>query len=333
MRAVGGSAARSSAGEMARFRLQVGAGMLASIFSAVCIVLLNKSLFVSHHFNFPVTLTGWHMCFTAATLWSACKLGVFDFKKMPLGANIAFSLLDSVTMGFQNLSLGNNSVSFYQMCKLLVAPCTVVVQRMFFGEKLPSPAVSMALVLLLGGIGAATVSDVQLNPLGAFFGVASTTCVCFVTVLTNTLQKTHELTSFQMLLNVAPVEGIMLLVIGPVWDYWVVGATAYRDYQWSVPAARTVLGTCALAVGVNGATFFLLGKTSPVSYQVMGHLKTVLVLGGGFLLFDTDASLNNIVGVGMAFMGCLIYAFVKDREMRRALQQQEDRVAVGDGVK
>jgi hypothetical protein len=65
----------------------------------------------------------------------------------------------------------------------------------------------------------------------------------------------------------------------------------------------------------------------------MGHLKTVLVLGGGFLLFDTDASLNNIVGVGMAFMGCLIYAFVKDREMRRALQQQEDRVAVGDGVK
>jgi|AntAceMinimDraft_11_1070367.scaffolds.fasta_scaffold116998_1 uncharacterized membrane protein YiaA len=72
-----------------------------------------------------------------------------------------------------------------------------------------------------GGIGAATVSDVQLNPLGAFFGVASTACVCFVTVLTNTMQKTHELTSFQMLLNVAPVEGIMLLVIGPVWDYWV----------------------------------------------------------------------------------------------------------------
>jgi hypothetical protein len=98
---------------------------------------------------------------------------VFDFKKMPLGANIAFSLLDSVTMGFQNLSLGNNSVSFYQMCKLLVAPCTVVVQRMFFGEKLPSPAVSMALVLLLAGEGRVHRCTEPNHPLSALWLAAS----------------------------------------------------------------------------------------------------------------------------------------------------------------
>lgn len=78
-----------------------------------------------------------------------CRVGVFEHKKMPLRANFYFSLLDSITMGFQNLSLGNNSVSFYQMCKLLVAPCTVVIQRVFYGERLPSPAVSMALAILL----------------------------------------------------------------------------------------------------------------------------------------------------------------------------------------
>ena len=50
------------------------------------------------------------------------------------------------------MSLGNNSVSFYQMCKLLVAPCTVFIQRIFFGERLPSPAVSMALTILLAGV-------------------------------------------------------------------------------------------------------------------------------------------------------------------------------------
>jgi hypothetical protein len=47
----------------------------------------------------------------------------------------------------------------------VAAPCTVIIQRVFFGEKLPSPAVSVALAILLSGIGAATVSDVQLNPL------------------------------------------------------------------------------------------------------------------------------------------------------------------------
>lgn len=161
-----------------------------------------------------------------------------------------------------------------------------------------------------------------------------------------------------------------------------------------------VLGTCALAVMVNAATFFLLGKTSPVSYQVMGHLKTVLVLGGGFLFFDTSANTvrrgrrerngtvpgrlafrlrdcvcfclcvmffldtvqnlhgkrkstekydddvvgakcdacrsvawriasypeENMAGVSVAFMGCLLYAFLKDREMRRSLQQHPAQV-------
>lgn len=64
----------------------------------------------------------------------------------------------------------------------------------------------------------------------------STAMVCVVSILTNTMQKTHELSSFQMLLNVAPMEGLMLLVIGPVWDYWIVGETAYGSYVWSKPA-------------------------------------------------------------------------------------------------
>ena len=262
------------------------------------------------------------------------ETGIFEYKRMPLRANILFSLLDSITMGFQNLSLGNNSVSFYQMCKLLVAPCTVVIQRIFFGEKLPSPAVSASLVILLAGIGAATVSDFQLNPLGTFFGFGSTALVCVVSILTNTMQKTHDMSSFQMLLNVAPMEGAMLLIIGPLWDYTIVGKTAYGGFEWSQPAAVVVLGTCALAVGVNAATFYLLGKTSPVSYQVMGHLKTVLVLGGGFLFFDTDANATNIAGTGMAFMGCLLYGYLKDREMKRALQAQANVVSAaeaGDG--
>lgn len=68
------SGAVGSAAELARFRLEVAIGMLASIFSAVCIVLLNKTLFVTYDFKFPVTLTGWHLCFTAATLVTACRL-------------------------------------------------------------------------------------------------------------------------------------------------------------------------------------------------------------------------------------------------------------------
>ena len=44
--------------DLARFRTEVAAGMSASIFAAVFIVLLNKALFTTYGFTFPVTLTG-----------------------------------------------------------------------------------------------------------------------------------------------------------------------------------------------------------------------------------------------------------------------------------
>ena len=70
--------APGSAAEMARFRMEVAIGMLASIFSAVCIVLLNKTLFATYDFKYPVTLTGWHMVFTASTLLIASRMvGLF----------------------------------------------------------------------------------------------------------------------------------------------------------------------------------------------------------------------------------------------------------------
>jgi len=40
-------------------------------------------------------------------------------------------------------------------------------------------------------------------------------------------------------------------------------------------------------------------------------------LGCGFVFFDTNASWNTITGVGLAFCGCLLYAWLKDREMRK----------------
>jgi solute carrier family 35 protein E3 len=40
------------------------------------------------------------------------------------------------------------------------------------------------------------------------------------------------------------------------------------------------------ALGVNISNYLVLGKTSPLTYQVLGHLKTVLILILGFTVFD-----------------------------------------------
>ena len=65
-----------------------------------------------------------------------------------------------------------------------------------------------------------------------------------------------------------------------------------------------VLGTCFLALLVNFCSFGLIGRTSPITFQVVGHAKTCLVLIGGYVLFpakaqDTQQFYNNIAGVSV----------------------------------
>merc|ERR1712187_1058900 len=43
---------------------------------------------------------------------------------------------------------------------------------------------------------------------------------------------------------------------------------------------------CGLAVLMNLSTYGLIGKTSPVTYQVIGQFKTCLIVGFGYIFFD-----------------------------------------------
>lgn len=83
-----------------------------------------------------------------------------------------------------------------------------------------------------------------------------------------------------------------------------------------------VLLTCVIALAVNGCSFGLIGRTSAITFQVVGHTKTCLVLAGGFILWPTDnvqQMVNNAIGVGVAFVGCVLYGHLKLSESSQKL--------------
>lgn len=77
---------------------------------------------------------------------------------------------------------------------------------------------------------------------------------------------------------------------------------------WSWLQAFIVL-SCMISVSVNFSTFLVIGKTSPVTYQVLGHLKTCLVLGFGYVLLRDPFSWRNILGILVAVVGMVIYSY------------------------
>lgn len=67
------------------------------------------------------TLTSWHLLVTFCSLHVALKMRLFEHKPFDQKAVMGFGILNGTSIGLLNLSLGFNSVGFYQVifCKSL----------------------------------------------------------------------------------------------------------------------------------------------------------------------------------------------------------------------
>lgn len=86
--------------------------------------------------------------------------------------------------------------------------------------------------------------------------------------------------------------------------------------SWYKMQAFIVL-SCLIAVSVNFSTFLVIGKTSPVTYQVLGHLKTCLVLAFGYTLLHDPFTERNIIGITIAVFGMGLYSYLCTQENKK----------------
>lgn len=72
-------------------------------------------------------------------------------------------------------------------------------------------------------------------------------------------------------------------------------------------------------MSVNLSTFLVIGTTSPVTYQVLGHLKTCLVLSFGYTLLHDPFTMRNILGILIAIFGngMGLYSYFSVRESKK----------------
>lgn len=75
-----------------------------------------------------------------------------------------------------------------------------------------------------------------------------------------------------------------------------------------------ILLSCSLAVFCNMSQYLCIGRFSAVSFQVLGHMKTVCVLTLGWLLFDSELTFKNIMGMFLAVLGMVIYSWAVESE-------------------
>ncbi|KAL3639856.1 UDP-rhamnose/UDP-galactose transporter 1 [Castilleja foliolosa] len=285
-----------------------------NIISSVGIIMANKQLMSAngYSFTFATTLTGFHFAVTALVGMISNATGLSASKHIPLWELLWFSVVANMSITGMNLSLMLNSVGFYQISKLSMIP-VVCLMEWILHSKQYSKGVKLAVVVVVIGVGVCTVTDVKVNAKGFICACVAVFSTSLQQISIGSLQKKYSVGSFELLSKTAPIQAGSLLLLGPFIDYYLSG-NLILDYKFSSGATLYILLSCSLAVFCNVSQYLCIGRFSAVSFQVLGHMKTVCVLTLGWLLFDSEMTLKNIMGMAVAVIGMVIYSWAMEVE-------------------
>lgn len=311
--------------------------LLGSIVSSVGIILLNKIIMVNFGFPFIILLTGFHflVCKTVFYLMSSVHaIKTFDaFRNIESREVWTIAALGVGGIVLMNVSLQLNSIGLYQLLKLLTIPCMVVIQTTWYGKTF-SQRVQICLLVLLMGIGIATVTDVQLNFAGSIVGIFAVIATSLGQILIGDRKNHYKMSSIQFLEVIMGAQAIMALAASLVFEfilpsYMSTGESPLLQlmpFFSNTKLMAYLLFSCIIAITTNLFGISLIGATSPVTFQVVGHGKTILVFVFGFLLFpsfkSTSEMMYNVIGIMIAMGGVIAYGYYMNLDNKEHTSQK-----------
>ncbi|KAK1388713.1 UDP-galactose transporter 2 [Heracleum sosnowskyi] len=289
-----------------------------NIISSVGIIMANKQLMSSdgYAFTFATTLTGFHFLVTALVGAVSNATGLSVSKHVPIWELLWFSVVANMSITGMNFSLMLNSVGLYQITKLSMIP-VVCVMEWILHSKNYRREVKMAVVVVVVGVGVCTVTDVKVNAKGFICACVAVLSTSLQQISIGSLQKKYSIGSFELLSKTAPIQAVSLLTLGPFIDFSLSGNNIL-EYSLSYGFFVFVFLSCSLAVFCNISQYLCIGRFSAVSFQVLGHMKTVCVLVLGWVLFDSVLTVKNIMGMLIAVVGMVIYSWAVDLEKQQS---------------
>uniref|UniRef100_A0A3P8UST5 Nucleoporin 107 n=2 Tax=Cynoglossus semilaevis TaxID=244447 RepID=A0A3P8UST5_CYNSE len=282
-------------------------GLLINLFSSICIVFINKWIYV--HYSFPnMTLTLVHFVSTWLGLYVCNKMNMFSPKRLPIRRIVWLALSFCGFVAFTNLSLQNNSIGTYQLAKAMTTPVIILIQTTYYNKTF-STKIKLTLVPITLGVILNSYYDVRFNVPGTVFASLGVLVTSLYQVWVGAKQHELQVNSMQLLYYQAPLSSAFLLSIIPIFEP-VTGKGGIFG-PWSIPAMMTVLFSGMVAFLVNLSIYWIIGNTSPVTYNMFGHFKFCITLVGGYLLFHDPLSLNQALGILCTLAGILSYTHFK----------------------
>jgi len=306
--------------------LGVGA---VNVVVSVGIILVNKQLVAVCGFNFILTTLALNFATTGSCCEILARCKVFQVKHLPPRDRWLIALMAVCTVLLNNATVEANSVGFYQITKLLIIPTVIMIERLRGIRKTYSRRIILSLIIASIGVAIATVSDFEINVRGTVLASLSILVTAQYQLWQGSKQHEHGVSAMQITHSVTWPQ--MLISSGATMIFDVLFPTLKKgmllpshgllDYKSKSNATLWLVACCCVAVVMNISTYAFLGRTSPVTYQVVGQFKTCLIITLGYVIFDAKVPYSwlmvRFAGVLIAIVGMLAYAITKHEEQKR----------------
>ncbi|KAE9608731.1 hypothetical protein Lal_00020030 [Lupinus albus] len=277
-----------------------------NVVTSVGIILVNKALMATYGFSFATTLTGMHFATTTLLTTILKSLGYIQSSHIPLADIIKFVLFANFSIVGMNVSLMWNSVGFYQIAKLSMIPVSCFLEVVLDNVRY-SRDTKLSITLVLLGVAVCTVTDVSVNTRGFVAAAIAVWSTALQQYYVHFLQRKYSVGSFNLLGHTAPAQAASLLLVGPFMDYWLTNKRV-DAYNYGLTSILFIIMSCTIAVGTNLSQFICIGRFTAVTFQVLGHMKTILVLILGFIFFGKEGlNLQVVLGMFIAILGMVWY--------------------------
>ena len=312
-------------------QLGTAAWILASMTFSTSLIMTNKIIMQKFDFNWPITLSAYHFFCTYGLLEIMCRMKLFErvttVPKAVCWKNAFFNVCGIV---FMNFNLKMNSVGFYQLSKLCCIPVMVLVNFVVYGKKTPTRTVACLFVLICG-IALFSVNEVSFNIAGSIIAAIA---VFFTTASQmNTNIVSNQYNVFGPPLQHATALPMALLGLLASICLETFGEHSIFLHYFEPLELGLCLFTGVLALISNVAAFALIGKQSAVTYQVVGHAKTIIIFIIGLVFMDANVdetreqTIKKILGLVLGMGGTIMYTVFEMQDKAAAKRHEAEKLA------
>lgn len=279
--------------------------LILNVLSTVSIVFVNKSIFQTLPFAMLLTLCHQAVSGAIVILVNHDRQGK---KSIPWQATWWWAFLCVSGIYIQNLSLRMNTVTLYQIAKLMTIPVQCLYQYLV-RSKVYTLYVYGSLAVLTVGVGLSTSAElnVRVTLVGVIIAAAGVALVVLEQGESSRLLEKYEIGA-QNFLCASALPRIVLsamAVLAVERDALVLAL----EISWQ--HLCYVFMSCLLATSIHFTSAYTIYTFGPVTQAVLGHLKTLTILMGGLCLqsapLDVSLAKNILTGFCIALTGAIKY--------------------------